>query len=312
MIINPIISLWIMIPLSIFILLMVLIYSIGIKKLIRFLLLVILFIVNLRIMLPNGDITVYENNLDIIFIVDSTLSMAANDVKPTRLDQVKKDINYIIDKTAGASYATITFDNNAYTRMIMTKDANAISASVDSITVINKYYARGTKVTLFRSQLEKMLEKEKDTDHKVIVYIFTDGENTSDNKEDSLNHLKKYIDGGAVLGYGTTKGSTIKIDTYYGETEDLYYYDENYRSTKAFSKIDEDNMKNIALDLGIDYIHMTSTNEVDKSINEISKEKNSVKGDQKKYIYKDTYYFITPLIGILLLIELYNYRKVRL
>ena len=93
MIINPIISLWIMIPLSIFILLMVLIYSIGIKKLIRFLLLVILFIVNLRIMLPNGDITVYENNLDIIFIVDSTLSMAANDVKPTRLDQVKKDIN---------------------------------------------------------------------------------------------------------------------------------------------------------------------------------------------------------------------------
>ena len=313
MIINPIINLWIMIPLAMIAIYYIFVNYLGLKRVLRITLIVLLFIVNLRIMIPNVKTTSYSSNLDIIFVVDSTISMKAEDVAPSRLEQIKKDINYIMDKTAGASYAVINFDNNSYIRMIMTKDADGIAAAVDSITVVDEFYAKGTKVTMFKNKLEELLKREeKHPDNKVAVYIFTDGENTSGKQEEDLKELKKYIDGGAILGYGTNNGVGIKVENYNGEIEYLYYYDERYRKIKAITKIDESNMKNISKDLGIEYIHMTSTNKVDSSINNIIKQKTNTKNDNEKYSYKDTYFFLTPLIGIILFIELYDYRRIRI
>ena len=93
MIINPIINLWIMIPLAMIAIYYIFVNYLGLKRVLRITLIVLLFIVNLRIMIPNGKTTSYSSNLDIIFVVDSTISMKAEDVAPSRLEQVKKDIN---------------------------------------------------------------------------------------------------------------------------------------------------------------------------------------------------------------------------
>lgn len=313
MIINPIISLWIMIPLTIIIIYYLFVYYSGLKKLTRIILIILLFIINMRIMIPNGKSNVYQNNLDIIFVIDSTISMSAKDVKPSRLEQVKKDIDYIMNKTVGASYAVINFDNNSYIKMIMTKDIDGISAAVNSITVVDEFYAKGTKVTRFKDKLEELLKREeKHPENKVIVYIFTDGENTSEKKEEDLRSLKQYIDGGAVLGYGTKNGTSIKIKDYAGLEEELYYYDNHYNKVKAITKIDEENMRKISNELGIEYINMSNNSKIDKNIRNAIKSKKITKKDEIKYSYNDTYYFLTPLIGVIFLIELYEYRRVML
>ena len=313
MIINPIISLWIMIPLTIIIIYYLFVYYSGLKKLTRIILIILLFIINMRIMIPNGKSNIYQNNLDIIFVIDSTISMSAKDVKPSRLEQVKKDIDYIMNKTVGASYAVINFDNNSYIKMIMTKDTDGISAAVNSITVVDEFYAKGTKVTRFKDKLEELLKREeKHPENKVIVYIFTDGENTSEKKEEDLRSLKQYIDGGAVLGYGTKNGTSIIIKDYAGLEEELYYYDNHYNKVKAITKIDEENMRKISNELGIEYINMSNNSKIDKNIRNVIKSKKITKKDEIKYSYNDTYYFLTPLIGVIFLIELYEYRRVML
>ena len=264
-------------------------------------------------MIPNGKSNIYQNNLDIIFVIDSTISMSAKDVKPSRLEQVKKDIDYIMNKTVGASYAVINFDNNSYIKMIMTKDTDGISAAVNSITVVDEFYAKGTKVTRFKDKLEELLKREeKHPENKVIVYIFTDGENTSEKKEEDLRSLKQYIDGGAVLGYGTKNGTSIIIKDYAGLEEELYYYDNHYNKVKAITKIDEENMRKISNELGIEYINMSNNSKIDKNIRNVIKSKKITKKDEIKYSYNDTYYFLTPLIGVIFLIELYEYRRVML
>ena len=57
---------------------------------------------------------------------------------------------------------------------------------------------------------------------------------------------------------------------YKDETESsnsyIYYYDNDYNSVTAISKIDENNLKQIASDIGIDYIQMSKTENIDYKI----------------------------------------------
>ena len=79
MIINPIIPVWIMAIICVFLLLL---KRKGIVPYIRQVMtIVLLFVINLRIMIPDDTVTYkkVEMNTHVIFVVDNTLSMVAQD-----------------------------------------------------------------------------------------------------------------------------------------------------------------------------------------------------------------------------------------
>ena len=309
MTINPIIPIPLMIILIIIGFVLIILTSKKIKLLTRLLILTMIFFINLRPMIPDDDVEVIHNNMDVIFVVDTTLSMNALDYNNTkRLDGVKKDINYIIDSLPGAYYSLISFDNKAYVKMPLTVDSIAIEAAADVLESPDELYARGSSVTVFKDELETVLKKsEKKENRSRIVFIFTDGEQTVDDKIDSLKSLKKYVDNGAVLGYGTTKGGNIKYVNYY--KEEVYLEDKtDYPYKKAVSKMDENNLKQMASDLNINYVHMTKSSDIDKVIKNLNKSKNN-NDKEKETAYKDIYYYYSPVLIILFLIELYLDRR---
>ena len=75
----------------------------------------------------------------------------------------------------------------------------------------------------------------------------------------SFERVADYIDTGAVLGYGTRTGGKMKVRDIatWDDTSYLTYYDSNFNSVTAVSKIDEGNLEDIAADLGLNYYHMT-------------------------------------------------------
>ena len=64
MTINPIISLFVAIPIFILIMIFNILFSYGPRKITRAIILVLLFIVNLRIMVYSDNVYTYTNNLD--------------------------------------------------------------------------------------------------------------------------------------------------------------------------------------------------------------------------------------------------------
>lgn len=80
-----------------------------------------------------------------------------------------------------------------------------------------------------------------------------------------------------------------------------YYDDKSYENITAILKIDEDNLRKIAKDIGIDYIQMSKSSNIDTKINEIQNEiKNSENKEDKKSTYQDIYYyFAIPLVIVL-------------
>ncbi len=307
MIINPIIPIWLMVIICI---LFLCVKRKGKASYIRQILIVILlFVINMRIMVRGGDVPTMMPNVDIVFVVDNTLSILAEDYGDNngrRIDAIKEDCKYITEQFPGASFSVIAFGNNVQQMIPYTTDATMTVETIETLHGGSQYHANGTSLNAVMESMEKMLD-DKRGNYKILFFI-SDGEIQSSEPLKSYSGLNKLIDSGAVLGYGTEKGGPMKPVEYYieeSEWEYLTYYDDNFDKQKALSKIDEKNLKSIASDFGVEYIHMTSQSEIYSTIkdlqNKISKIEPTKNMDSKEG-YEDTYFwFVIPLLLLLVI-----------
>lgn len=203
-----------------------------------------------------------QSELRVLFVIDDTLSMLANDAGPgktQRLKAVKKDCVHILEELEGAEFAVISFNNQATLMSPYTTNTTHIQNVIDSLYPMETWYARGSSLNtpkeLMLQNLKNTAEKNR---NKTAVFFISDGEITNESTLDSYQELAQYINGGAVMGYGTKKGGTmIYEDSYLDKTEKNEIMDyTDYPVEPAVSKIDEDNLKSIAADLDITYVPM--------------------------------------------------------
>lgn len=314
MIINPIIPIWLMI---IIIIVLFILIDKKIKKIIfQLILAIVLFAINLRPMVRNDDIKIPATNTDILFVIDNTISMIAEDYDGNglRLDAVKNDCKYISEELYGSRFALVTFDNVARLRVPFTRDQRTFSEGIESMATVEYLYAHGSSLSLPAKKMKEFLERStKKENTKTILFFITDGEiNTENNKlGNEFSSLAKYIDGGAVLGYGTKEGGPMKkIKKYMEDGKVEYVMDETgFTYTTAISKIDEDNLKNISKQLKIDYINMNNLNNINSLLRQIKSGSINVGSEKNLYAYDDTYYYFVVPLFVLSVISYVKYRR---
>lgn len=308
--IFPIIPIWIMIIICTA--LIIFIIKKNNKNIIQIIIVILLFIINLRIMIPNNNSQVLTNNLDVLFVIDNTISMNAEDYNGnnTRLSAVKQDCKYIVEKLSGARFSVITFNNTAKIMTPYTKDTNITIETVDIIEPIDELYAKGSSLnTPLDTMISSLKSSQKKENRIRILFFISDGEITDDSSLKSFSEVSKYIDNGAVMGYGTNKGGYMKTKNKYSESEDYIIDYTNYNYNKAISKIDENNLQKIAKDINVEYIHMERQVDINRKLDEIKRLTTSNIDSSDKSTYDDTYYiFVIPLL-VLLTIELNNLRR---
>lgn len=312
MIINPIIPIWLM---AIICIALVICKRKGKFAYIRqIIMIILLFMINLRMMIPT-DVEVSTKRIDanVFFVIDNTISMAANDCADgtTRMDALKADCNNITGSLSGARFSLITFANISKLVFPLTESTSFVNSCIKGIGVTDELYAKGSSMNICKDMLVELVKAahEKNTG-KVIVFFISDGEITNGDTLDSFKEAAKYIDGGAVLGYGTSKGGNMYIKDYF--SDDLVAIEDKseYPYKKAVSKIDEENLKSIAKDVDIEYINMTTENKLDTVIDNIKKDTASL-GDEDSRLdgYKDIYFiFMIPLVGMLVY-EFINWKR---
>lgn len=272
---------------------------------------ILLFIINLRIMIPSDKALVAANNLDIIFVVDNSISMIANDYQnnKTRLDGVKELGETIIKELNGARFTLITFDNSSKVIIPFTKDSSMALESIEVINTKAEYRATGSSLNAPKEDLLSTLKSSKETVDRIpIVFFISDGEITREDQPlESFKDFKEYIENGAILGFGTEQGATMYIGEkgMWGE-----YVMANYGQEKAISKMNEANLKKIAEDMDLDYIHISNPKDIQSKIKELKTLASSSFQSSDKSTYEDTYYiFLIPLF-LLLLFHFREYKEV--
>ncbi len=306
----PIIPIWIMLIICISLIIYIILFNK--KNINQIIIIVLLFIINLRIMIPSNNSIILSNNLDVLFVIDNTISMNAEDYdgNKTRLSAVKKDCNYIIKKLNGARFSLITFNNKAKVVTPFTKDYNITTEAIDIITPIEELYAKGSSLNTPYDEIINSLKSSEKKDNRIrILFFISDGEITDESTLKSFKEIAKYINNGAVLGYGTTKGGYMKTKSKWSDNEEYIIDESNYKYEKAISKIDEKNLKNIADDIKIDYIHMEKQSNINNKLSEIEKTVKNGIASSDKSTYEDTYYYLLIPLLIVITLEFNKFRR---
>ncbi|MBR4671450.1 MAG: VWA domain-containing protein [Butyrivibrio sp.] len=262
---------------------------------------VLAFIVGLRPVLKDDEYEFTAKNLDVLFVVDTTISMWAQDYDGSdpRIKGAIKDAKYIADELVGSNFALVTFDDQAHVISPYTQDLAYVEELIDTLAPPDSSYAMGSDMSLPYKDMEALLlSSSKKENRKTVVIFISDGEITNGRELTSYKALKEFVDSGVVLGYGTKDGGKMRASGY------GYIIDES-TGEQALSRIDENNLKAIADDLGLIYNNMNSGKAALESSVQYIKESSKTVADKITGVekYKDIYYVFAAALAVLLLLE---------
>lgn len=242
---------------------------------------------------------VKQEGVDIFIALDVSLSMKAEDIKPSRLDKAKLEIRNLIDRLAGDRIGLIVFAGEAYTQFPLTTDYSAANLFLDAVDV-DVVPQPGTSIgTAIQKAMESFDFKEQTT--KVVV-IITDGEDTEGNSYDAAEEAGKKGILLYTVGLGTPGGAPIPIYNAAGQQTD---FKRDRSGNVVVTKLDEAALERIATAGSGKYFRGTSgqdeLEEIYKNINALQKKELGVKQFTD---FEDRFQWFLLPAGLLLLLEL--------
>ncbi|MBD5785815.1 VWA domain-containing protein [Cellulosimicrobium terreum] len=254
-------------------------------------------------------------NVDMFFVVDRTGSMAAEDYgvdgDQQRLDGVRADIVSLTESIPGARYSIISFDSQASRQLPLTTDARAIESWAQTFDREITLYSQGSLTDRPLDELTTALNgaAEQNPENVRLVFFLSDGEQTADGEPRSFADLAPLIDGGAVLGYGTSEGGRMKEhDPDVDDADAEYIVDPSQTGADgvapdALSMIDEDTLTALADQLGVPYEHLTEPTETASLVAGIDPEQVAADGRRDVSSYRPVVWPLALALAALLGVE---------
>ncbi|WP_460802757.1 VWA domain-containing protein [Microbacterium sp. GXF6406] len=224
----------------------------------RIVMLLAVFGMLLRPGIPGGTSQTLATDTDIIIVLDTTASIAAEDWNGSeqRLEGVRADVQSIVEEYPGARFSLITFDASAQQRLPLTTDTTALISAVEIVRPEVTAQSKGSSISIANTMLQDVLSAaaESAPDRSRMVFYLGDGEQTISDEPDSFSGSAAYVDGGAVFGYGTSDGGPMRITTGSFDAADGGVEYIEYQGQQALSVVDDANLQAIGADLGIPYL----------------------------------------------------------
>jgi len=181
-----------------------------------------------------------RKGVDIIFLLDTSLSMLAQDTKPSRLEKAKLEIRSFVKKFKGDRIGLIAFAGSSFLQCPLTLDYAAFFLFLDAINVGYIPDPGSSLQDALENAIHSFPSGEKR--HRVII-IFSDGEFHGE----SLKSLAgKSIQEGITIyciGLGTAEGEPIPLKTEGGK---VVAYKKDNAGNMIVSKLNEGTLASLA------------------------------------------------------------------
>lgn len=151
---------------------------------------------------------VKREGIDIVFAVDISKSMLAEDVAPSRLEKSKQLVSQMINQLGSDRIGIIAYSGNAFPILPMTSDYSVAKMFLQSMNP-GMISSQGTSIDQAINLAATFFDK-KDKTSKLLVLI-SDGEDHSDNAESAAEEAKKMGLKIVTIGVGTEKGGPIPL-----------------------------------------------------------------------------------------------------
>lgn len=199
--------------------------------------------------------TVKREGVDIVFAVDVSKSMLAEDITPNRLEKAKRLISEILDQLAGDRIGIIAYAGEAYPQLPITTDYAAAKMFLQGMNT-DMLSSQGTAIGDAINMASGYFNDEEQT-NKILV-IVSDGEDHEKNIEGPIEELTQKGIRIVTIGVGTPKGGPIPIKRS-GITET---FKKDRQGEVVITQLDETTLKDIAGESNGAYINGQNTSEV--------------------------------------------------
>lgn len=263
--------------------------------------LIILSILLLILALANPQIgskieEVKQVGIDVYILLDVSLSMKAEDIKPSRLEKAKHDIAKLIQKLKGDRIGLIVFSGKAFIQFPLTTDYAAANLFLSAVSV-NSVPQPGTAIGPAIKLALNSFKKDEET-QKAIV-IITDGEDHEGEldtpiEEANNSNIKIY-----AIGLGSPQGAPIPV---YSSDGAQVGYKKDASGNIVLTKLDETTLQEITSKANGKYYQGSNTDdELGMIYDNLANLEGSEYGATKITEYEDRYYyFLIPALLILI------------
>ena len=229
------------------------------KPILKFVLL-LLALVGLILGLVNPKIgtkmeTVKREGIDIVFAVDVSKSMLAEDVAPNRLDKTKQLVSQIINQLGNDRIGIVAYAGSAFPVLPITTDygvAKMFLQSMNTTMVSSQGTSLDDAIKLSTTYFDKGNKTSK------LLILISDGEDHSEGAKDAAEEANKSGMKIITIGVGTQKGAPIPLKR--NGVVESFQRDNN--NEVVITKLNQESLTEIAKATKGGYVNGSNTKEV--------------------------------------------------
>ena len=162
--------------------------------------------------------TVKRQGIDIVFGIDVSKSMLAEDVAPNRLEKSKQIVSQLINQFGSDRIGIIAYSGSAFPVLPITTDYGVAKMFLQTMNP-GMISSQGTSIDEAIEMATSQFDKKEKTS-KLLILI-SDGEDHSENAEDAAIEASKLGIKIITIGIGTENGGTIPLKNEFGEASNL-------------------------------------------------------------------------------------------
>ncbi len=272
------------------------------------LLFLILFILFSTIALVNPKIgtelkTVKREGVDIVFALDVSKSMLAEDIAPNRLEKAKRIVSEIINTLNNDRVGVIAYAATALPILPITDDYSTAKTFLQSLNT-DMLSSQGTAIVQSINLAQKFYDDEDQTNR--VLFILSDGEDHEVERQNLLELAERSGITIITIGLGSVKGAPIPIK----ENNIVKSYKKDENGDVVVTKLNTQLLNTIANSSRGIYIEGVNTELVVEEISKRLKEMDKKEFESKQFVaYKDQFQWFISFAILFLSLELLVFEK---
>lgn len=248
--------------------------------------------------------TVKREGVDVVFALDVSKSMLAEDIAPNRIEKSKQLITQIINSLAGDRIGIIGYAGSAFPQVPITTDFSSTKLFLSGMNT-DMVSSQGTAINEAIRMAETYYNDEEQTNR--VLFIVSDGEDHEGSFSEIANEANKMGIRIFTIGVGTVQGGLIPIKR--NGVLQAYKRDEN--GEQVVTRLGKETLVDIAKAAEGEYIDGSNTNEVIEKVTAILNGMDKKEFESKQFTdFKDQFqWFLAGAFFLLMLDVLLLERK---
>ena len=242
---------------------------------------------------------IIREGVDVVFAIDVSKSMLAEDVAPNRLEKSQQLVTQIINSLASDRVGIIAYAGSAFPQLPITTDYASAKMFLQNMNT-DMLSSQGTAINE-AIQLAKTYYNDDEQTNRVL-FIISDGE---DHEGDSVNIAEEASEEGIrifTIGVGTTKGGRIPIK----RNGVVLNYKKDQNDQTVITRLQEETLKDIAKEANGEYIYNNITKETVEKVTEILQNMDKKEFEAKQFAdFKDQFQWFLGFGIFFLVLEVF-------